>query len=113
MKEVQVKTYKAEITIGMKEGYSGPIHTQEEVLILCQDYCNKIGLGVEVHFGTCVYVKGSEPCVRIGLINYPRFPSTNEEIFNRAKFLGTEIAAAFKQQRFSIVATDVTVMVEM
>jgi hypothetical protein len=113
MKVVDLPTYKAEITIGMMEGYNGPLHTQREVLAFCQGYCDQVGLGVEVIFGTCVYTHGNEPCVRISLINYPRFPKDPQFVFEQAQELGIMIAAAFKQQRFTIVATDITRMIEM
>jgi hypothetical protein len=113
MKVVEVPTYTAVITVGMREGYDGPLHNERELLAWCQCYCNDIGLGVEVIFGTCVYKDGSEPCARISLINYPRYPKKPEEVFQHAKSLGTMIAKAFKQLRFTIVATDVTRMYEL
>jgi hypothetical protein len=113
MKKIDLPTYQAVITVGMQEGYSGPLHTEREVLAWCRSYCDKVGLGVEVHFGTCVYTNGQEPCARISLINYPRFPKHNIEVFEHAEQLGVLLAIAFKQLRFTIVATDVTRMYEM
>ncbi len=113
MKIVDLPTYKAEITIGLKEGYHGPTHTEREVLAYCQGYCDQVGLGVEIHFGTCVYTHGNESCVRISLINYPRFPKPNKEIFDTACELGHIIATGFKQLRFTVVATDITRMIDL
>lgn len=109
----ELPTYKAEITVGMREGYEGPLHMESEVLKLAGEYCDMVGLGVEVHFGWCVYSHGMEPCVKISLINYPRFPSTSAVVFAHAEALGRKIAADFKQQRFTIVATDKTKLYEM
>lgn len=105
-------TYRAEITTGMREGYDGTLHMQSEVLTLCAVYCDKVGLGVEVHFGWCVYTGGYEPCARVSLINYPRFPSTPQAIWDHAVTLGKKLKSALNQQRFTIVATDKTEMFE-
>lgn len=113
MKIIELPTYTAVITIGMKEGYAGEINKEREVLAWCRSYCDEVGLGVEVHFGWCVYTGGEEPCARISLINYPRFPKGNQEVYNHAEKLGKMIAIDFKQLRFTIVATDVTRTYEM
>lgn len=108
-----LQTYRAEITIGLKEGYNGPLHSYSEVEAICQAYCDEVGLGVEVLQGTCIYTKGREPCARVSLINYPRFPKTPAEVLGFAQELGMRLAKAFKQLRFSIVATDVTQLHEV
>jgi hypothetical protein len=54
-----------------------------------------------------------EPCCRISLINYPRFPKTQDEVYKQAEDLGKVLAKEFKQQRFTIVATDRTKMYQM
>lgn len=105
-------TYRAEITMGMREGYGGALHLRSEVLSICAEYCDEVGLGVEVHFGWCVYAGGMEECARISLINYPRFPSTGARIWSHAVTLGKKLKEALKQQRFTIVATDKTEMFE-
>jgi hypothetical protein len=112
MKVVEVKTYTAVITVGMKEGYDGPIHHHGEVERIVQVFCDTVKLGGVVTFGQCIYVAGSEPCAMISLINYPRFPKEPKEIYEYAERLGKILADHLKQLRFTIVATDKTVMYE-
>ncbi len=44
--------------------------------------------------------------VRVGLINYPRFPSTPEAIFERAVALADLLRDRLCQHSYSVVATD-------
>jgi hypothetical protein len=48
--------------------------------------------------------------VAVGLINYPRFPSTPEDINAHAIALATRLKEAFNQKRMSIVTPQTTVM---
>lgn len=77
-------------------------------LRVCQAHCDEVGLCVTVEPTTYVYTGGAEAGVRVGLINYPRFPSTGRDIFRRAKALGMLLLDGLEQQSFSIVATDGT-----
>jgi hypothetical protein len=107
-----VKSFEAKINIGLKEGYDGIEHDLSEVENICQQYCNKIGYAVTVQPTKFVYKNGNESGCVIGLINYPRFPSTEEEIIRKAFEIGREVAIATKQLRFSIVCSDKTYMLE-
>ena len=106
-------TYRADIIVGLKEGYTGPVHRHNEVRGICQSFCDEVGLCVEVLKGSCVYTKGSEPCARISLINYPRFPKSEAEVLSFAEELGLRLAKKFKQLRFTIVASDITRLYEV
>lgn len=50
---------------------------------LCQEYC-ETGLCVTVEPLDFIYKGGHESGARIGLINYPRFPATKNEIRDQA-----------------------------
>ena len=79
-----------------------------KALRLCQAHCDEIGLCVTVEPTIYVYTGAAEAGVRVGLINYPRFPATGRDIFRRAKALGMLLLDGLEQQSFSIVATDGT-----
>jgi len=105
-------TFKADIYIGLQEGYNGQCHSMYELYTICQKYCNEIKLGVTVTPTRFIYVDGAEEGAIVGLINYPRFPSGREEIKNKATELAKILMDNFKQERCSIVCTDETIMLE-
>ncbi|WP_441252655.1 hypothetical protein AB8A28_24745 [Tardiphaga sp. 71_E8_N1_1] len=100
MRIEHVETYQATIFIAGD-------HAQ--ALRACRSYCDEIGLCVTVEPTTYVYTGGAEAGVRIGLINYPRFPSTPKSIFDRAETLARTLLESLDQQSVSIVATGKTV----
>lgn len=79
-----VKTFTATIYVGLLEKYDefgneftgGILHTIDQVEEVCQGYCNGAGLCVTVTPTKFIYTKRWEPGCIVGLINYPRFPST-------------------------------------
>jgi hypothetical protein len=94
-----VPTYTAQIYV------AGDLETARSV---CRDHCLSVGLCVTVEALEFIYTGGAEAGVRVGLINYPRFPSTPEAIFSRAWQLGELLMEAMAQHSFSVVATDQT-----
>jgi len=108
----EVSTYQATISLGFREQYTDKHHTIDEVLDICQKYCDSIGLCVTVTPTHFVYTnRGEEGCF-IGLINYPRFPSSSEDISNKAIDLAYILKEKFNQYRVSIICTDKTYMIE-
>lgn len=94
------KAYKVEIFIaGDLE-----IATQE-----CQAYCNGVGLCVTIEPVNYVFTNGSEMGVRVGLINYARFPETRQAIWDKALELANALKAAMSQGSFTIQDQDATV----
>jgi len=59
-----------------------------------------------------IYVDGSEPGIIVGLINYPRFPSTPEQIREKALAIGEMLRTAMGQNRVTVQFPDETVMLE-
>ena len=108
----KVTTFTANIFVGLREGYDGDCRSIDEVRCLCQDYVNEIGWCVTITPMEFIYKDGSEPGVNIGIINYPRFPSTRGQINERTLNLAKKLLIEFKQHRVSIVFSDETVMLE-
>jgi len=108
-----VPTYTATIYCGTRPGYTSktvvPIQVLEQV---CQEYCNKVGFGVTITKTTFIYTNGKESGIIVGIINYPRFPKSVEEIKDKAIELAMELIKVAKQNRVSIVCTDETIMIE-
>lgn len=104
------KTYKADIYVGLKEGYDGYVADMDDVLAFVKKICNGFKIGVTLTTTRFVYVDGDEPGIIVGLINYPRFPSTPEEIKDKALRIASVLAEKYKQERVSIVCTDETIM---
>lgn len=95
----EATTYTATIFIGGD-------HSQAKNT--CQRYCYDRGLCVTVEPVEYVYTGGCEAGVRVGLINYPRFPAEPADLFARALDLARVLRVELGQHSFSIVATDKT-----
>ena len=95
----ECQTYTATIFI------AGDYVTAKQV---CRNYC-AVGLCVTLEPTEYIYTGGSEAGVRVGLINYARFPADAAQIFDHALTLARMLREALCQHSFSIVATDKTV----
>lgn len=102
---MNVVPYQATIFVGLKER-NGHLHTIEEAEEICQKYCDEIGLCVTVTPTNFIYTKGREPGCMVGFINYPRFPSNQAEIYQKAEALAELLLIAFKQFRVTIQCSD-------
>lgn len=96
----EVPTYTAQI-------YIGGDYAQAKAI--CQRHVMDAGLCVTVEPVEYVYTGGCEAGVRVGLINYARFPAEPADIFARALGLARLLREALAQHSFSIVGTDKTV----
>lgn len=96
----EVPTYTATIFIG---------GDYAQAKAVCQRYVMAVGLCVTVEPVDFVYTGGCEAGVRVGLINYARFPAEPADIFARALDLARALREHLAQHSFSIVATDKTV----
>ena len=63
---------------------SGPIEVAKQVI---RRECLREGLCVTVEPTTFIYTGGEEAGYVVGLLNYPRFPSTPDELTGRARTL--------------------------
>jgi len=107
---VTVDTFWAKIYLGCKHTETGIIYPIEMVKEICQKHCDEIGLCVTVTPTEYIYTDGNEPGAEIGLINYPRFPSTPEVVRKRAIELAQILKRKTQQHRVSIMMPDETVM---
>lgn len=102
----------ANIFIGLKVHYNDTIFPYDLAYEICQEYVGKVGLCVTFTKTEYIYTNGNEPGLIIGLINYPRFPSTYNEIYNHAINLGKLLMKALGQYRVSIMMNDKIYMLE-
>lgn len=76
--------------------------------LICQDWANTEGACVTVTPTTYVYTGGSEKGVRVGFINYPRFPRDAEDAMTQATVLGQLLMLRLGQHSFSVVGPERT-----
>jgi hypothetical protein len=76
---------------------------------ICREFCDKVGLCVTVLPVDYIYTRGNEPGVRVGLINYPRFPKKRKEIEALAFKLAMSLKNDLDQESFSIETLEETV----
>ena len=105
-------TFTARIALGLKEGYDGKQNQIGDLLHLCRSYCDTVHLCVSVTPTHFVYVDGEEEGAFVELINYPRFPSSPEEITTQAIGLAMLLKQRYKQERVSVICPDRTYLVE-
>lgn len=71
-------------------------------------YCDDVGFCVTVTETRYVYKGGFTFGVIIGLINYPRFPLTSDELWAHAEAIGNLLCRKLQQESFTIQAPDRT-----
>jgi hypothetical protein len=76
---------------------------------ICRRYCDNVGFCVTVTPTEYVYTEGQTEGVIVGLINYPRFPATQDDIWARAEELAHLLREELDQESFTIQAPDKTV----
>jgi hypothetical protein len=74
---------------------------------VCREFCMK-GLCVTVEPITYIYTGGQEDGVRVGIINYPRFPSDAESLRKTAHDLAVMLLDRLCQHSYSLVGPDIT-----
>jgi len=94
-------TTKTSKAYSVKIYVSGPI---EHVKQACRRYCLDVGLCVTVEPTTFIYTGGEEQGAVVGLIQYPRFETTEEIIWERAQALASFILDNIFQH--SVLITD-------
>lgn len=75
---------------------------------VCRAFCLNVGLCVTVRPQTFIYTGGEEEGVVIGLVNYPRFPSKPEALFETAERLAEELRLHLCQHSYLLLAPDKT-----
>lgn len=75
---------------------------------VCREYCMSIGLCVTVEPVAYIYTGGEEAGVRVGLINYPRFPTTAADLRSKAVTLADTLMIQLCQHSYSVVGPEQT-----
>lgn len=75
---------------------------------VCREFCLARGFCVTVEPVTYIYTGGEEAGVRVGIINYPRFPLEKAELAARTKALANSLMERLCQHSYSIVGPDET-----
>lgn len=73
---------------------SGPIEVAKQYL---REECMREGLCVTIEPTLFIYTGGEESGFRVGLLNYPRFPSTAAELRDRALRIAGELLVVTRQ----------------
>jgi len=84
---------------------SGPIDIAKQII---RDECMRDGLCVTIEPTLFIYTGGEEAGYVVGLLNYPRFPSSHEAIYSRAKSILLRLLDATFQHSGLLVAPDVS-----
>lgn len=85
---------------------AGDLHQAKQV---CREWCMEAGACVTVEPVDYIYTGGEEAGVRVGFINYPRFPSDEPTITGRAKELADRLMHRLCQHSYSIVTPTETI----
>lgn len=78
---------------------------------ICRQFCYDVGHCVTVSPTEYIYTGGQESGVIVGLINYPRFPKTPEQLMHDARILGVRLMDGLSQHSFGIEAPDETIWI--
>jgi ferredoxin len=95
-------------TIELKIYIAGPIEVGKQLM---REYCTGVGFCVTVTPALYVYSYGEEVGYIVGLINYPRFPSTEERLMEQAKEIANLLMNETFQGSYTIVAPSKTLFV--
>lgn len=87
---------------------SGPISVIEQI---CRQACLQDPICVTVEPTKFIYTGGEEAGAVIGLLNYPRFPRSAEEINIRAKSLAIKLLEGTHQRNALIVTNEKTELI--
>lgn len=99
MTERSAPTFTATIYI------AGDLATARQV---CREFC-LVGLCVTVESTEFIYTGGAEAGVRVGLLNYPRFPADPSLILAHARTLADLLRESLCQHSWLIVTPDQTI----
>lgn len=87
---------------------SGPIEVAKQVL---REECMREGLCVTIDPTTFIYTGGEEIGFVVGLLNYPRFPSTPEKLFERTENIAMLLLDRTFQNSALIVTPDISLWI--
>jgi hypothetical protein len=98
-------TIKQEPTYWARIYLAGDLRVAKQI---CRKHCLEVGLCVTIEETTFIYTGGEEFGVVVGLINYPRFPDTEEGIFQKAETLALLLLEGLHQHSCLVMSPDET-----
>lgn len=96
---------KTDTTIRIDIFIAGDLQQAKQV---CREFCMTEGACVTVEPVDYIYTGGEEAGVRVGFINYPRFPTTVGDLLGKADRLAAILMERLCQHSYSIVAPGTT-----
>jgi hypothetical protein len=102
MVEKQVDSYWVKIYI------SGPIDVAKQIL---RRECKLVGNCVTIEPTTFIYTGGEEDGYVVGLINYPRFPKTKNQLWEGAMYLATLLRIETYQDSALVMSPEKTLWI--
>ncbi len=75
---------------------------------VCREYCFSVGLCVHIEPVDYIYTGGEESGFKVGLLNYPRFPSDGGSLKHHADMLGDMLMKRLCQHSYMVVGPTVT-----
>lgn len=105
MNQTTFLTKNAEPTFWVRLYLSGPIEVAKQVI---RERCFAAGLCVTADPTQFIYTGGEESGYVVGLLNYPRFPSTPDAITEQARSLMEELLLATHQRSALMVTPERT-----
>lgn len=99
-------TIKTAKTVRVDIFIAGDVQQAKQV---CREWCMEVGACVTVEPVSYIYTGGEEAGVRVGFINYPRFPASEAYIAGRAENLAERLMQRLCQHSYSIVGPEETV----
>jgi hypothetical protein len=98
-------TTREEKTYWVRIYLSGSLPHIEQI---CRSYCLDVGLCVTIEATRFIYTGGEETGAVIGLINYPRFPSKPQELWETARYLALTLLEKTYQHSVLLMSPDST-----
>ncbi len=119
MKKSSTVPFRAVITIGLEEGYTGIPVRKEAVIKHLQSFQTRLisdrNIYLSAKVSDCTIVLGGqqEPHLQLSFINYPKFPLEIEVLKREIQALAEYLCKETKQNRVVIEFDDETVMLEI
>jgi len=96
---------KTASTYQIKLYVAGPIDVAKQIL---RGECLREGLCVTIEPTDFIYTGGEEAGYVVGLLNYPRFPGTPQQLWERAHHIAELLVGGTHQHSILLVAPDTT-----
>jgi hypothetical protein len=75
---------------------------------ICRAYCLEVGLCVTLESTEFIYTGGLETGVRVGLTNYPRFPTHAADLWHKALGLAESLRLELHQHSVMVRSAETT-----